>query len=64
MDPIKLAGVAGLEPTHTGVKVLCLTDLATPQVVDKNLGWVTGLEPANNGATIRRVNRFTIPTTL
>ena len=26
-----LAGAAGLEPTHAGVKVPCLTDLATPQ---------------------------------
>ena len=25
-----LAGAAGLEPTHDGVKVRCLTDLATP----------------------------------
>ena len=39
-----LAGVAGLEPTHTGVKVLCLTDLATPQ--NEKMGWVTGFEPA------------------
>ena len=25
-----MAGDAGLEPTHTAVKVLCLTDLANP----------------------------------
>ena len=25
-----MAGVAGLEPTHNGVKVRCLTDLAIP----------------------------------
>lgn len=28
---MNLAGAAGLEPTHEGVKVPCLTDLATPQ---------------------------------
>ena len=27
---MKLAGDAGLEPTHAAVKVLCLTDLANP----------------------------------
>ncbi len=26
----KLAGVAGLEPTHDGIKIRCLTDLAIP----------------------------------
>jgi hypothetical protein len=26
-----MAGAAGLEPTHAGVKVPCLTNLATPQ---------------------------------
>ena len=26
-----MAGLAGLEPTNAGVKVLCLTDLATAQ---------------------------------
>jgi hypothetical protein len=26
-----MAGAAGLEPTNDGVKVRCLTDLATPQ---------------------------------
>jgi hypothetical protein len=26
-----VAGAAGLEPTNDGVKVRCLTDLATPQ---------------------------------
>ena len=29
--PGHMAGVAGLEPANTGVKVLCLTDLAIPQ---------------------------------
>lgn len=29
--PNILAGVAGLEPADAGVKVLCLTNLATPQ---------------------------------
>ena len=27
---VKMAGVAGLEPTNDGVKVRCLTDLAIP----------------------------------
>lgn len=28
---LMLAGIAGLEPAHTGVKVLCLTDLTISQ---------------------------------
>jgi hypothetical protein len=26
------------------------------------MGWGVGIEPTHNGATIRRVNRFTTPT--
>ena len=36
-----MAGVAGLEPTHDGVKVRCLTDLAIPHL-EKN-GEPTGI---------------------
>ena len=54
-----MAGVDGIEPSHVGVKVRCLTAWLHPCVV----GWVMGIEPMHNGATIRRVNRFTIPTT-
>ena len=28
---LKMAGTSGFEPEHAGVKVLCLTDLATSQ---------------------------------
>ena len=55
-----MAGAAGLEPTHAGVKVPCLTDLATPQKV----GGIVGIEPTRAGATIQCVNRFTISTML
>ncbi len=37
-----MAGAAGLEPTHAGVKVPCLTDLATPQ---RKMVEETGFEP-------------------
>jgi hypothetical protein len=28
---LDMAGVAGLEPAHDGIKTRCLTNLATPQ---------------------------------
>jgi hypothetical protein len=34
---IVLAEMAGLEPANTGVKVLCLTNLATPQYLSGRL---------------------------
>ncbi len=60
-----MAGMAGLEPAHAGVKVPCLTGLATShhgcipgeagmftrQAFAVLLGWVTGLEPATPRAT-------------
>ena len=42
-----LAGVAGLEPTHDGVKVRCLTDLAIPHL--KKLASPQGFEPRTHG---------------
>ncbi len=30
---LKMAGVAGLEPTHHGIKIRCLTDLAIPLII-------------------------------
>ena len=43
-----LAGVAGLEPTHDGVKVRCLTDLAIPHHIMK-LASPQGFEPRTHG---------------
>ncbi len=40
-----LAGVAGLEPTHNGVKVRCLTGLAIPQKMVSPQGF----EPRTHG---------------
>ena len=42
-----MAGAAGLEPTHAGVKVPCLTSLATPQRVsdENNMAGADGFEP-------------------
>ena len=42
----KMAGAAGLEPTHAGVKVPCLTDLATPQ--HRRLAGISITEPSIN----------------
>ena len=50
-----MAGVPGLEPGNAGVKVLCLTDLATPQ----NMAEPTRFELAIFGVTGRRVNQTT-----
>lgn len=43
-----LAGVAGLEPTHDGVKVRCLTDLAIPHLL-KKMASPQGFEPRTHG---------------
>ena len=42
-----MAGVAGLEPTHDGVKVRCLTDLAIPHL--KKMASPQGFEPRTHG---------------
>ena len=39
-----MAGAAGLEPTHDGVKVRCLTDLATPLLIGEHLVRVCSLK--------------------
>ena len=38
----QMAGVAGLEPTHDGIKARCLTGLAIPQQL-KKIGEPTGI---------------------
>ena len=43
-----MAGVAGLEPTHDGVKVRCLTDLAIPHLL-KKMASPQGFEPRTHG---------------
>jgi hypothetical protein len=48
-----MAGGVGIEPTHDGVKVRCLTAWLSPKV-----GRPEGIEPSNAGATIRCVNHF------
>ena len=48
--------------TDNGVKVRCLTAWLYPHIKLK-MGRVVGIEPTHNGATIRRVNRFTTPAT-
>jgi hypothetical protein len=58
-----MAGVAGFEPTHDGVKVRCLTAWLHPNGKDYTtfprslsrvfiLGWMMGLEPTTPRATI------------
>ena len=44
----RMAGVAGLEPTHDGVKVRCLTDLAIPHLL-KKMASPQGFEPRTHG---------------
>jgi hypothetical protein len=49
-----MAGEAGFEPAHHGVKVRCLTTWLLPSI----MGRPVGIEPTNAGATIRCVNHF------
>lgn len=64
-----LAGVGGVEPPITESKSVALPLGYTPIKVlylcicCKKMGRVVGIEPTHNGATIRRVNRFTTPAT-
>ena len=44
-----MAGIAGLEPTHTRVKVWCLTDLA----ISQQLARLGGFEPPAHGLEVR-----------
>ena len=60
----RMAGAAGLEPTHDGVKVRCLTNLATPQLLIEKMGWLMGFEPTSAGATILCLDRLTTATML
>lgn len=67
-----LAGVGGVEPPITESKSVALPLGYTPIIENesspanridlcKKMGRVVGVEPTHNGATIRRVNHFTIP---
>jgi hypothetical protein len=44
-----MAGIAGLEPTHTRVKVWCLTDLA----ISQRMARLGGFEPPTHGLEVR-----------
>ena len=54
MDHIKLAGEAGFEPTHDGVKVRCLTAWLLP----KKMGWDIRVELMTSSATNWRPNQL------
>ena len=43
-----MAGVAGFEPAHDGIRIHCLTTWRYPNV----MGWVVGFEPTHAGITI------------
>lgn len=52
-----MAGAEGFEPSLTVLETGLLPLTICPY---KYMGRITGIEPAHNGATIRRVNHFTI----
>jgi hypothetical protein len=62
-----MAGVAGFEPTHDGVKVRCLTAWLHPNTdvsrlnnqVSIKMAVLTGFEPAISGVTDRHVDPYT-----
>jgi hypothetical protein len=56
-----MAGVAGFEPTHHGVKVRCLTAWLYPN--NRRKGRLVGIEPTHARATIWCVNHFAIVAT-
>jgi len=49
-----MAGLEGIEPTHVGIKIRCLTTWLQPN----KMGRLKGIEPSNAGITIRCVNHF------
>ncbi len=60
-DTPSMEVVPGFEPGDRGFADLCLTTWLYHHKCMK-LGWVVGVEPTHNGATIRRLNHLTIPT--
>ncbi len=53
-----MAGVAGLEPAHDGIKTRCLTTWRHP---NKEMAGVAGLEPAHDGIKTRCLTTWRHP---